>query len=128
MCQFRLSRGPAIKQGEAKLRLQRVDRVADGGGGPPKTLGSSGEASLLDYGQQHQKLVYTRRSGSLHFEFPEKSFQFYPYFLSAKSSYFPIVGSRFQPTQSRTKHAEVRIVFLHPPAQPFPPLPISTTV
>src|SRR5258708_34056886 len=113
MCQFRLSRGPAIKQGEAKLRLQRVDRVADGGGGPPKTLGSSGEASLLDYGQQHQKLVYTRRSGSLHFEFPEKSLQFYPYFLSAKGSYFPLVCSLLQPTQSEPKHGEGGSVCRH---------------
>src|SRR5260370_41312679 len=108
MTQFRLSRGPAIKQGEAKLRLQRVDRVADGGGGPPKTLGSSGEASLLDYGQQHQKLVYTRRSGSLHFEFPEKNLQYYPDFLSTESSYIPVVGSRLQPTQAaRQKGAAV---------------------
>src|SRR5437588_11572729 len=51
----------------AKLCLQRVDRIADGGSGAPQTLGGSGEASFVDHGQQHQKLVYARRSGSLHF-------------------------------------------------------------
>jgi hypothetical protein len=77
MSQFRLSGGPAIKKGKAKLRLKRVDRVADGGGGPPKTPCSSGEASLLDHRQEHQKLVHAWDARGLHFEFPEKNFQFY---------------------------------------------------
>jgi hypothetical protein len=65
MSQFRLPRGPAIKKGKAKLRLQRVDRVADGGGGPPKTPCSSGEASFLDHSQQHQKLTHVSLIGTI---------------------------------------------------------------
>src|SRR2546422_7723373 len=85
MSKLRLSRGAATKRGKANSRRQGGDCLVDGCRRPPQTLGSSGEASLLDYGQQHQKLVYTRRSGSLHFEFPEKNLQYYPDFLSTES-------------------------------------------
>src|ERR1700738_687542 len=67
----------AIKERKAELRLERVDRVADGGRRAPKTFGGSAEAPLLDHGQQHQELVHTRGSGGLHFESPEKNFQIY---------------------------------------------------
>src|SRR5260370_42475806 len=107
MTKFGLSRGSAIKKGKAKWRLQRVNRVAEGCRRPRQTLGSSGEASLLDYGQQHQKLVSTRRSGSLHFEFPEKNLQYYPDFLSTEASYLPIGGSRLQPTKAARQKAAV---------------------
>jgi hypothetical protein len=79
--EFRLSGRPAIKKGKAKLRLQRVDRVADGGGGPPKTPRGAGEAALFDDRQQHQKLVHAGGSRCLHFNFPEKHFQFYTTFM-----------------------------------------------
>jgi hypothetical protein len=81
MCKFRLSRRPAIKKGNAKLRLQRVDRVTNGGGGPPQALCSSSETALFDHGQQHQKLVNTWSPWRSHFEYPEKNFQFYTDFV-----------------------------------------------
>src|SRR5580700_5270949 len=89
MGEFGLSGRPAIKKGKAKLRLQGVDRVADGGSGPPKTPRGAGEAALFDDRQQHQKLVHARGSWSLHFNFPEKNFQFYKTFVDREKPYLP---------------------------------------
>ena len=84
-CQFWLPRRPSIEQREAKLSLERIDGVGDGGGGASKTPRGAGEASLVDDREQHQKLVHTWGSGGLHFESPEKNFQIY--------SDFPAVGA-----------------------------------
>jgi hypothetical protein len=50
---------------------------------------------LPSYGQQHQKLIHTWDSRSLHFEFPESSFQFYTDFVDEEKTY--VLGQRHLP-------------------------------
>src|SRR5260370_31470724 len=83
----RLAGGAAIEQGEAELRLQRVDRIADGGGGAPQALGGCGEAARFGHGEQHQKLIDTRYARAAHFKFLEKNVQFYTDFFRRENSY-----------------------------------------
>src|ERR1700674_1012668 len=87
MRKFRLSRGPAIKKGKAKLRLQRVDRIADGGGSPPKTPCSSGEASLLDGTVSSTKSWSTGVPGGCISNFLKRIFSFIRIILRPEEPY-----------------------------------------
>ncbi len=84
--EFWLAGRSAIEKRKSELRLQRVDRIADGGRGAPQAFGGSRKTSRFGDAQQHQKLIDAGYGRAPHFKFPEKIFQVYTDFFGSREA------------------------------------------